>query len=200
MFGDVDRAVQAADGKTMLIASNNRYGIVEVAPDQKLEESIPTDGLVMDLVPREEWEQIFDDTWRRYRDFFYDPNMHGIDWAAMREQYGALLADARTRWDVQNIQFHLLGETSAGHTYVRDGDVERAERRETGFLGIDWAQNDNLYLIGRIVRPASWDTEVRSPFDLTGVDVQQGDYILAVNGVYLDTNKDPYAALSLIHI
>ena len=194
VFGDVDRAVQAADGKTMLIASNNRYGIVEVAPDQKLEESIPTDGLVMDLVPREEWEQIFDDTWRRYRDFFYDPNMHGVDWAAMREQYGALLADARTRWDVQNIQFHLLGETSAGHTYVRDGDVERAERRETGFLGIDWAQNDNLYLIGRIVRPASWDTEVRSPFDLTGVDVQQGDYILAVNGVYLDTNKDPYAA------
>ncbi|MEC7766402.1 MAG: S41 family peptidase [Pseudomonadota bacterium] len=194
VFGDVDRAVQTADGKAMLIASNSRYGIVEVASDQKLEESIPTEGLVMDLVPREEWQQIFDDTWRRYRDFFYDPNMHGIDWNEMREQYGALLADARTRWDVQNIQFHLLGETSAGHTYVRDGDVERAERRETGFLGIDWAQNDNLYLIDRIVRPASWDIEVRSPFDLTGVSVQEGDYILAVNGIYLDTGKDPYAA------
>ena len=194
VFSDVDRAVQTADGEAMLISSNNRYGIVEVSPDQKLEDPVPTDGLVMDLVPREEWQQIFDDTWRRYRDFFYDPNMHGLDWNAMREQYGALLVDARTRWDVQNIQFHLLGETSAGHTYVRDGDVERAERRETGFLGIDWAEDDGLYQIGRIIRPAAWDTEVRSPFDVTGLDVNEGDYILAVNGKNLDTGKDPYAA------
>ena len=194
VFSDVDRAVQTADGKAMLISSNNRYGIVEVSPDQKLEDPVPTDGLVMDLVPREEWQQIFNDTWRRYRDFFYDPNMHGLDWNAMREQYGDLLVDARTRWDVQNIQFHLLGETSAGHTYVRDGDVERAERRETGFLGIDWAEDDGLYQIGRIIRPAAWDTEVRSPFDVTGLDVNEGDYILAVNGKNLDTGKDPYAA------
>ena len=117
-----------ADGESILIASNNRYGIVSPNPEQRLEDPIPTGSLVMERVPREEWQQIYDDTWRRYRDFFYDPYMHGLDWEALRDQYGALLADARTRWDVQNIQFHLLGETSAGHTYVRGGDVEQAER------------------------------------------------------------------------
>ena len=194
IFADVDRAVQSADGESLLISSNNRYAIVEPAADQKIEDPIPIDGLVMDLVPREEWQQIYDDTWRRYRDFFYDPDMHGLDWDALREQYGDLLVDARTRWDVQYIQFHLLGETSAGHTYVRDGDVERAERRVTGFLGIDWAQDGNLYQIDRIVRPAPWDTEVRSPFDISGVEVAAGDYILAVNGAALTTDRDPYAA------
>ena len=88
----------------------------------------------------------------------------------------------------------MLGETSAGHTYVRQGDVEQVERRVTGFLGIDWEQDGDLYRIGRIVRPAPWDTEVRSPFDVTGMDVQVGDAILAVNGVRLTTDRDPYAA------
>ncbi len=190
---NVQSAVQTADGKALLVRSNNRYGILEPNPEQRLEDAVPTDGLVMNLVPREEWQQIYDDTWRRYRDFFYDPNMHGLDWDALYTQYGDLLADARTRWDVQNIQFHLLGETSAGHTYVSQGDVEEVDTRETGYLGIDWEQDGNLYRIGRIVRPASWDTEVRSPFDVTGMDVSEGDYILAVNGMRLDTAKDPYA-------
>lgn len=193
ILGDVDSAVQTADATALLVESNNRYGIIEPNPEQRLEEGVPTDELVMELVPREEWQQIYDDTWRRYRDFFYDPDMHGLDWDALYEQYGALLADARTRWDVQNIQFHLLGETSAGHTYVRQGDVEQVQRRETGYLGIDWEQDGNLYRIARLVRPASWDTEVRSPFDVTGMDVDVGDAILAVNGIPLDTSKDPYA-------
>jgi tricorn protease len=193
IIADVDGAVPTADGLAFLVESNNRYGLVQAQPEQKITDPVPTDGLVMQLVPREEWQQIYDDTWRRYRDFFYDPNMHGLDWDALYEQYGALLTDARTRWDVQNIQFHLLGETSAGHTYVRDGDVERAERVETGYLGIDWQQDGGLYRIGRIVKPAIWDTEVRSPFDKTGMDIEAGHYILAVNGVRLDTAKDPYA-------
>jgi tricorn protease len=66
--------------------------------------------------------------------------------------------------------------------------------RLNGHLGIDWELNNNLYRIQRIVTPAVWDTEVRSPFDQPGVDVKPGDYILAVNGVDLDPGKDPYAA------
>ena len=119
--------------------------------------------------------------------------MHGLDWDALREQYAAMLPDARTRWDVQRIQFHLLGETSAGHTYVRQGDVETVERRMTGYLGIDWEQEGNLYRVARIVQPAAWDTEVRSPFDATGIEVGVGDYILEVNGMPLRSDLDPYA-------
>ena len=193
ILADVDGVVATADHSGLLVESNNRFGIVSAEPEQRLKEVIATDGLVMQLVPREEWQQIYDDTWRRYRDFFYDPEMHGLDWEALREQYAALLPDARTRWDVQRIQFHLLGETSAGHTYVREGDVETVERRMTGYLGIDWGQDGNLYRVARIVQPAVWDTEVRSPFDATGNAVDVGDYILEVNGMPLRSDLDPYA-------
>ncbi len=194
ILDDVDAVSLSADGKVLLVESNDRYGVIDPAPEQRLEDAISTSELVMDLVPREEWRQIYNDTWRRYRDFFYDPDMHGLDWEALRDQYGALLDDARSGWDLQNIMFHLLGETSAGHTYVRGSVVEPIERRETGYLGIDWAEQDGLYRIARIIRPAPWDTEVRSPFDVTGSEVNTGDYVLAVNGVRLDTAKDPYAA------
>jgi tricorn protease len=148
----------------------------------------------MNLVPREEWRQIFDDTWRRHRDFFYDPNMHGVDWDAMRLQYGALVEHARTRWDVTNICTNLVAELSAGHTYIFGGDVEQVPRLETGFLGIDWEMSQDRYRIKRIVRPAEWNTEVRSPLDRPGVEVEAGDFVLAVNGIAIDPKKDPYAA------
>ena len=193
ILDDVNRFKPSADGKSLLVNSNGRYGIVKPESGQKLEKPIPTDGLVMDLVPREEWRQIFADTWRRHRDFFYDPNMHQLDWKALRNQYGELIQDARTRWDVSFIQSNLAAELSAGHTYTFGGDTESVEPRYTGFLGIDWMKNDGLYQIERIVEPALWDTQVRSPFDQPGVDVLPGDYILAVNGEDLDPDKDPYA-------
>ncbi len=190
----VSRAAVTADGKALLVGSSGKYGIIKPAPKQKIDKPIPTDGLVMNLVPREEWRQIFTDTWRRHRDFFYDPEMHQVDWDALRDRYGALIEDARTRWDVAFVQSNLAAELSAGHTYTRAGDVERVTPRVTGFLGIDWELDNDKYRIKRIVRPAAWDTEVRSPFDQPGVDVQVGDYILSVNGMALDPAKDPYAA------
>jgi tricorn protease len=194
IMADVGSVVATADGESLLVRSGQQFGIVQPSPGQSIDDAIPTDGLVMDLVPREEWRQIFTDTWRRHRDFFYDPDMHQIDWDGLGEQYGALLGDARTRWDVSYLQSQLVSELSAGHTYTNGGDTERVTPVVTGFLGIDWAQDDRGYRIERIVRPAEWDTEVRSPFDRPGVDVEPGDYVLAVNGVALDQGKDPYAA------
>lgn len=190
---EVNQAVPSADGKSILVSSKGRYGLIKPQPGQKLEETIPTDGLVMNLVPKEEWKQIFNDTWRRYRDFFYDPAMHKMDWTELRTRYGALLEDARTRWDVTNLQSNLQAELSAGHTYTNGGDVEQVETRSTGYLGIDWVVQNGKYRVRRIVRPAAWDYEVRSPFDVTGSEVQENDYILAVNGQLLDINQDPYA-------
>ena len=194
IMSDVNRVEATADGKSLIVSSQNKYGIIQPAAGQKIEKPIPTDGLVMDLIPKEEWKQIFTDTWRRHRDFFYDPNMHGLDWDELRTRYGKLLDDVRTRWDVTNLQLNLVAELSAGHTYAGGGDTESAPSRSNGFLGIDWEKNDNQYRIKRIVKPAKWDTEVRSPFDKPGVDVKEGDYILSVNGVSLDPGKDPYAA------
>ncbi|MBP1768445.1 MAG: Periplasmic protease, partial [Candidatus Aminicenantes bacterium] len=194
IISDVDDVVVAADGKALLVGSHGKYGIIKPEPKQKIEKPIPTDGLVMDLVPREEWRQIFLDTWRRHRDSFYDPNMHGVDWNAMRDRYGALIEDARTRWDVSFIQSSLAAELSAGHTYTFGGDAENVTLRINGYLGIDWELKDGLYRVKRIVTPAAWDTEVRSPFDRPGVDVKAGDVILAVDGKALDPREDPYGA------
>ena len=183
-----------ADAKAFVVSQRGKYGIIRPEPNQKIENPIPTDGLVMDWVPKEEWKQIYWDTWRRHRDFFYDPDMHQLDWDALGKRYGALLEDARTRWDVSFIQSNLASELSAGHTYTFGGDAERVRPVFTGYLGIDWEILNGKYRIKRIVKPAAWDTEVRSPFDKPGVDVQAGDYILSVNGISIDPNKDPYAA------
>lgn len=194
IINNINSVTPTADGKALLVGSRGRYGIIKPAPNQKIEDAIPTDGLVMDLVPREEWNQIFMDTWRRHRDFFYDPDMHGLDWEELRDRYKALLKDARTRWDVSNIQSNLNAELSAGHTYTFGGDAESVRPVFSGFLGINWGKKDNKYFIKHIVTPAVWDTEVRSPFDQPGVDVQEGDFILSVNGAKLDSDKGPYAA------
>jgi len=182
-----------ADGKSMLAREPRGFGIVKLNPDQRIDKVLPTADMEMILQPREEWKQIFNDTWRRYRDFFYDPSMQKVDWEAIRKQYGALIENAITRWDVNNIQQEMISELSAGHTYAGGGDMEQGKNRTNGFLGVDWALDNHAYKIKRIVRGAKWDNEVRSPFDYTGVNVKEGDYILSVNGRALNENIDPYA-------
>src|SRR5258706_1893392 len=190
---EIDQTSLTADGKSLFVKSSGKYGIIKAEPEQKIETPIPTSDLVMKLNPKEEWRQIFNDTWRRYRDFFYDKDMQQVNWISLRTRYGALIEDARTRWDVTSIQSNLSAELSAGHTYTYGGDNESVTPILTGYLGIDWELNNNLYRVKRVVRPAAWDAEVRSPFDHSGSTVQQGDYILSVNGESLDPSRDPYA-------
>jgi tricorn protease len=194
IMSGVERAKLTADSKMILVRADGKYGIIKAAEKQKVEKPVPTGDLAMELVPKEEWRQIFNDTWRRYRDFFYDPQMHGVDWEALKEQYGKLVEDARSRWDLNFIGSNLIAELSAGHTYTYGSGPDRVERISTGFLGIDWEQTDQGYRIKRIVKPASWDTEVRSPFDKPGLKIKTGHYIHAVNGIPLDPARDPYAA------
>ena len=194
IMSKVNQVVQTADGESLLVQSGPQFGIIKPDSDQKIKDAIPTDGLVMELNPREEWRQIFNDTWRRYRDFFYDEDMQQVDWQAMRKRYGALIDDARSRWDISFLQSNMLAELSAGHTYTRGGDNENVENVSTGYLGIDWAMDSKGYKIKRIVKPAPWDAENRSPFDRPGVEVSEGDYIHSVNGMALPLNKEPFAA------
>jgi tricorn protease len=181
------------DGKNILARTNAGFGIIKPMADQKLDKVLRTSEMEMVLNPREEWKQIFNDVWRRYRDFFYDPGMQQVDWNAMRKEYSALLENAITRWDVNNILQEMVAELSAGHTYVQGGDVEFGRNRTNGFLGIDWTVDNGAFKVKRIVRGAQWDNEVRSPLEATGVNVKEGEYILSVNGRKLDTDLDPYS-------
>ena len=185
----------SADGKKMLVSAGGAFSIINVAADQKLDKKLRTAEMTTMVSPREEWKQIFDDTWRIARDYFYDRQMHGVDWNAMRTRYGALVDAAVTRWDVNVITGQLIAELNSSHTYRGGGDLEAAPNRNVGLLGVDWKVENGAYRIDRIVRGAAWDT-VRSPLDDPGVDVKAGDYVLAVNGVPLETSKEPYAAFA----
>ncbi len=190
----------SADGKKMLVSLHDSYAIVDVQSGQKIggsgdaNNTLDTSKLEMLLDPPAEWHQLFTDVWRTYRDYFYDPSMHGLDWQALRVQYGAVLDDAVTRWDVNFVIGELIGEVNASHTYVGGGDTEDERRRGVGLLGVDWNLENDAYRITRIVHGAPWDAEIRSPLDEPGVGIVEGDYVLAVNGVPIDLSKEPYAA------
>jgi tricorn protease len=167
---------------------------VDVGENQKLDKKMPTSQLEMTVDPKAEWNQIFTDVWRIERDFFYDPNMHGVDWNEMRVRYGKLLENAVTRWDVNYVIGELISELSSSHTYRGGGDVNEGEVRHFGYLGVDWELVNGAYRIKDIVTDAPWDTEVRSSLAQPGVDVHQGDYVLAVNGQPVDVTRAPWAA------
>ncbi len=184
----------SADGKKVLVVQHGKFGVIKLAPEQKLDATLPVNEMEATIDPMEEWTQIYHDAWRFQRDFFYDENMHGVDWEAVREQYAALIPYCVNRADINFIIGEMIGELNASHTYRGGGDNESSKRRAVGYLGIDWAMKDGHFMVGKIIRGAPWDNEVRSPLDEPGVNVNEGDYILAVNGIALTEWPDPWAA------
>jgi tricorn protease len=194
ILDDADAFQISADEKKILVSKQKSFSVVDIAPDQKMDKKLPTNQLEMTVVPRDEWKQIFNDVWRLDRDFFYDKNMHGVDWKAMKKQYGNLIDNAMTRGDVNYIIGELIAELNSSHTYRGGGDDETPLQRKVGYLGIDWELKNGAFAIKKIVKGAQWDTEVRSSLDESGLNVTAGNYILAVNGVTLDITEDPWAA------
>jgi tricorn protease len=196
IVGDADNYIITNDGKQLLVQNNNQLYIVKLAPKQTLKDPVPVKDLYMTIDPRAEWTQMFNEVWRKYRDFFYDPNMHGVDWDGLRQHYATLLDDAVTRGDVNFIIGNLIAELNSSHTYVFGGDMERGERKNVGLLGINWKLKNGAYQIDKIIEPPQWENEVRSPLAAPGVDVEEGDYILAVNGKKINPDKEPYSAFT----
>ena len=194
ILDDADGASLSADGKKLLVASDGKYAVVDVAAGQKFEKPLATAGLTMMVDPRAEWQQLFNDAWRFDRDFFYDPHLHGVDWNAVKASYQKLIDWAVTRWDVDWVIGEMEGELSSSHTYHGGGDMQQPGRRGVGLLGVDWSLENGAYRIRHIVNGAPWDDEVRSPLEAPGVNVREGDYVLAVNGVPIDVHQDPWAA------
>ena len=198
ILDDATEAHLSADGQKLLVAQAagpaRRYAIIDVKPAQKFDKPLRTNEMVMLVDPRAEWGQIFSDVWRFERDYFYDPGMHGVDWNAERVRYGKLLEASVTRFDVNFVIGELIAELSSSHTYRGGGDLDEGPRRGVGLLGVDWALESGAYKIEHIIDGAPWDNEVRSPLRTPGVDVKEGEYVLAVNDRPLDVTADPWAA------
>jgi tricorn protease len=185
----------AARGGKVLYQSGGKWSIADVKPDSKGEE-LDLSDLRMRLDPRAEWAQMFHEDWRIGRDWFYDSQMHGIGWDKMMERYGALVPHVTTRSDLDFIFGEMVGELEAGHTYVQSGEEPGVDRVEGGMLGAEFEDDGSgQYRIAKIFAGENWDEIYRSPLTELGVNVSVGDYLLAIDGVELTTEQNPYRLL-----
>jgi tricorn protease len=199
-LGNFDGFDISANGKKMLVRSGRDYSIVDLPaakleprPDQRLDLS----GLETRLDRRAEWNQIFHESWRQMRDYFYAPDMHGVDWAKQREKYAALLPWVQTRNDLTYVIGEMIAELRIGHAYVGGGDRVEAPRIKTGLLGAQVSRDtaSRAYRIDKILKGENWQTKTRSPLTEIGVNVNVGDFILAVDGKPVRELDNLYTAL-----
>jgi tricorn protease len=191
----VNGYVLTPDGKNVLILKGDAGAVIQGAGAGSTPEPVPTSGMSVTVTPRQEWEAVMTDAWRRERDFFYDPNMHGVDWAGVRDHYMAMLDDCVSREDVAFLIREMISEINVGHAYYRPGPTEEDQPAVgVGSLGCEFEMVDGAYRISHIHEGADWDADARGPLSQPGVGVRAGDYLLAVNGVALDTGRDPWAA------
>ena len=175
----------SSDGKRLLYrADGNRWGIVSTERPAKVGEGAIDAGTLEALVdPRVEWAQIFRETWRIQREFFYDASMHGADWPALYEKYSALLPFVAHRADLSYLIASLAGELAVGHSYLLGGgDLPGDDPVPVGMLGADYAIENGRYRIKKIYGGENWNPELQAPLSGPGVQVAEGDYLLEVNG------------------
>lgn len=188
----------SASGKKMLVAQGGRYAIIPL-PSGKvtLDKTIDLSGMKVLTDYPAEWKQIFDESWRQMRDFFYVENMHGVDWQAMHDKYAVLVPYVNHRHDLTYVIGEMIGELNIGHAYVNSpSNLDGPERIQTGHLGAKLSRHSSGYFrIDEILEGANWDPSLRSPLTQVGMDVKEGEYILAVNGESTAGMPDIYAAL-----
>jgi tricorn protease len=185
------------DGKNYLYKAKKTFGVTASDKEKKVGEGkLVTNKLSAFIDIRAEWNQIFGEAWRIERDFFYDPNMHGVNWENVREHYSKLLKHVVSRDDLNYLIGEMVAELNSSHTYVRGGDFNKPRKISVGLLGCDFGYDseNKAYFIQKIYRGGSWDAEVSSPLLVLGINVGEGDYIHSVNGLALDTSNDPWAS------
>ena len=182
------------DGKKMLVFRGDSGFVVSAAAGQKLDDEVPTDGMMVMIDPRVEWKQVFTDAWRIQRDFFYDPTMHGVDWKAVHDHYAAMLDDCSSRADVGFLIGEMISELNVGHAYYRSGGTHESadDNSAVGLLGCTFEAAEGRYRVAKIFEGAAWDTDARNP--LRSANVNEGDFILAVNDMELTDKMNPYQA------
>ncbi|MFO7914506.1 MAG: PDZ domain-containing protein [Candidatus Krumholzibacteriales bacterium] len=186
----------SADGKKFIYSANGKYGIAKLAPGQKAGEGeLDLSGLEMRIDPAVEWKQIYTDAWRIMRDWFYDLNMHGVDWKKIHDKYQVLLPHLAHRADLDYILGEMIGELNAGHCYVHSGDMPAVERVPVGVLGCSFKADGDYYRFDKIYQGANWHKAERSPLTEPGLNVKEGMYLIAIDGREVTTGENPYSFL-----
>jgi tricorn protease len=188
----------SADKKKLLYQVGNQWGIMDIKPNQKAGTgTLKLDDVEMKIDPVKEWQQIYDEGWRIFKEWFYASNMHGLDWEKMKKKYGVLLPYVSHRVDLDYIFGELVAELNVGHAYVNYGDFKKVKRLDTGLLGAELKADEKAgrYKIVKIYKGENWNERTRSPLTEQGVNVKVGDYIIRLNGHEVFTKDNPYQFL-----
>ena len=201
---DVERFALSFDGSKLLYEgpgggpnAAHTYGIIDAKPGEPKkvgDGALSLSGMRAEIDPPAEWKEMFNEVWRQERDYFHEPEMNGVNWEQMRDKYAQLLPSVADRYSLTYTLGNLIGELSNSHTYVGGGNYPDLHPVNVGLLGVDFDldASSGRYRIKKIYRGENWDAELRSPLTEPGINVKEGDYLLAVNGRELRAPQDPY--------
>ncbi|WP_298301437.1 S41 family peptidase [uncultured Erythrobacter sp.] len=193
--GFTEVSTNASGDELLLVNHDGSFSTADAG--EKLEaKPVSLAGLRMRIDPAQEWRQIFNDVWRMEKEYFYDPNMHGLDWEAVRVRYEPLLAHVGRREDLNELLVEMIGEMQVGHNRVGGGELYDNSSASPGLLGADIAIASGRYRISKIYDGEQWNPFLAAPLAAPGVDANEGDYIIAVNGQELTEADNIYAVLS----
>ena len=197
VFEGVDDISLASDGNTVMVRNDKAYKYIDLTAGKPEPKDVSTDGLYARVDPKAEYAEVFRETWRRYRDHFYVTNMHGYDWMALRAKYEPMLAWVGDRSDLNYLLGQMVAELSIGHAYVSGGDLGLPPKPHVGLIGARFELDaaSNRYRISQILPGENDEDRYRSPLTEVGVDVHEGDYVLAINGQPLEASDNPYRLL-----
>ncbi|HUJ21145.1 MAG TPA: PDZ domain-containing protein [Bryobacteraceae bacterium] len=194
------------NGEKMLYQQGDKWFITAPKPMADGHESAPppppgggsegplkTEDIQVKVDPRAEWKQIYHEVWRIERDFFYDPNYHGLDLKAAEKQYEPYAAKVSSRRDLNYIFTEMLGEMTVGHMFVGGGDSPEVKKVQTGLLGADYKIENGRYRFARIYNGENWNPDLKAPLTQPGVNVSAGEYLIAVNGRDLRPPENIYS-------
>ena len=197
---DVNDMAVSANGEKLLFRKDDQWAIAgteeppsDSAKPKPGEGPLKLDAMEVYIQPREMWNQIYRETWRIERDFFYDPNHHGLDLAKVEKRYEPYLQNVTSRDELTYLFEEALGEMTVGHMFVGGGHKPEVKKTKGGLLGADYSIENGRYRVARVYNGENWNPGLQAPLTQPGVNVKAGDYILAVNGKELRASDNIYS-------
>ncbi len=192
---DIEDYAASVTAERLVVRRQDQFYLTSVRKNSRLKNKIAVDNMKMPIDKKQEWQQLLRDAWRFERDYFYDENLHGLDWSALFNHYRGLMEGAASRHQAYFVIRELVTELGAGHMYVRPGndpDEPVEKTGATGMLGINFTSDAGYYRIAEIIDTGLHSSRLRSPLSTTGVRATAGDYILEVNSKPLPADSDPW--------
>ncbi len=197
--GPLGEVAVSADGSHILLGGRGHWSIAktdELKPGMGMPgKPLAMDQMRMTIDPRAEWRQMFAETWRIERDFLYDPGTHGLSIAKAEAMYRPYLAGLASRSEFSYLCTEMLGQINIGHMFI-NGPRHPDPTPKTGLLGADYAVSDGRYQFRHILGGENWTPGLASPLTVPGVEVKEGEYLLAVNGQELKAGENLYRAFA----